>query len=38
MTRFKNNSFHRLRVDSHFWKTITLYTVHFQHFQIVMLY
>ncbi len=28
--RFKNDSFQWFRVDSFFWETITLYTVHFQ--------
>ncbi len=28
--RFKNDSFQWFRVDSLFWETITLYTVHFQ--------
>ncbi len=28
--RFKNDLFQRFRVDSFFWETITLYTVHFQ--------
>ncbi len=29
-TRFKNDSFKWFRVDSFFWETLTLYTVHFQ--------
>ncbi len=29
-TRFKNDSIQWFRVDSFFWETITLYTVHFQ--------
>ncbi len=28
--RFKNDSFQWFRVDSFFWETVTLYTVHFQ--------
>ncbi len=28
--RFENDSFQWFRVDSFFWETITLYTVHFQ--------
>ncbi len=29
-TRFKNDWFQWFRVDSFFWETITLYTLHFQ--------
>ncbi len=28
--RFKNDSFQWFRVDSFYWETVTLYTMHFQ--------
>ncbi len=33
--RFKNDSFQWFRLDSFYWETVTLYTMHFQIYNFV---